>query len=100
MAGFLLPRHVLEEIGDCVVRCAVPKKASQVVLDNAEEARADFPIGGQANSIAMAAKRFADGRDDADFGAAARQRPTGGGFGGVPGGQRFKGKTFAESVED
>jgi hypothetical protein len=99
MAGFLLPRHAPEKIGDVVVPCSVAKQASQVVLDDAEEAGADFAVGGHADPIAMAAKRLADRRDDADFGASARQRPTGGRFGGIPRGQRFQGKPFPEAVE-
>src|SRR5206468_3283045 len=50
---------------------SVPQARSQVVFDDAEEAGADLAVGREADTVAVAAKRLAHGRNDADLAAPA-----------------------------
>lgn len=69
VAGFFLPDHFFEPLAQFFVRAAAPQERAQVVLNDAEQAGANFSIGGQADTIAMAAEGLAHGGDDADFSA-------------------------------
>src|SRR5213594_4438076 len=85
MAGFFLPNHFFEIVGNIIVRSALAQFGPQVVLSDTEEAGANFSVGGQANSVAMAAEGLADRRDNSDFGGAATDSPAFGGFGWIVG---------------
>ena len=43
------------------------------MLVDAEKAGADFPVGGQADAVAVTAEGFADRRNDADLAPAIRE---------------------------
>lgn len=60
------------------------ERGTQVPLGGAEEARADLPVGGEAEAAARAAERAADGRDEADApGEAVGESEGAGGAGGI-----------------
>ena len=100
MAGFFLEDDGLEKGADGVIGGAVAQQDAKVVFDGAEKAGADFAVGCQSNTIAVAAKRFGDGSDDADLGGAAVEDPAFGGFGRVRGGHRLKGELILEAAQD
>jgi autotransporter-associated beta strand protein len=75
VAGFFLPNYFFQPVRKAFVGIAVAEAGAEVVFGDAEEAGADFAVGGQAEAVAMAAERFADGGDDADFAAAIRESP-------------------------
>ena len=70
VVAVLLAQHDLaqarSEFG--IARVAAQERL-EVVLVQAEKAGADFPVGRQAEPIAMAAKRLRDGGDDTDLAA-------------------------------
>ncbi len=76
VAGLLLPDNGTQKILHRAVGGAAPQQRPQIVLGHAEEAGADFAVGGQADAVAMAAERFADRGDDADFAAPVRAKPS------------------------
>ena len=67
MAGFLEPGDFAKPFPQIAVGVAIAQPRAQVMLGNAEEAGPDFAVGGQSDPVAMAAKWFADRRDDADL---------------------------------
>src|SRR5690242_685396 len=83
VAGFFLGNDAVQPFIDLLVGTAIAEEFAQVVLDDAEEAGADFAVGGQADAVAVAAEGFAHGGDDADFPAAVGEAPALGGGGGV-----------------
>src|ERR1043165_7389211 len=83
MAFLLLPDDFLKALTEGLIGSAAPQQWFQVRLGEAEQAGADFAVGGQGQAIAMAAKRFAHGRDDPDPTAAGGKRPAFRGFRGV-----------------
>jgi len=70
------------------------------VLGDAEEAGADFAVGGQTDAIAMAAKGFGHGSDDAEFAAAIGEDPAFGGGGRVIGRGRAQVEQLLSAGED
>ena len=83
MAGLLPPDDRTEKIAKGIIRRAAPDQAAQIMLHNAKETGADFPVRRQTESIAVSTKRFADRGDDAYFAAPAGQSPASGCFGRV-----------------
>src|SRR5882762_2319088 len=81
VASFLLPNDAAQPGRDFVVGSAVAKLGLQIVFGDAEEAGADFAVGGQTDSVAMATEGFAYGRNDAEAAPAIREGPAFGGFG-------------------
>src|SRR5438552_12312253 len=75
MAFLLLPDDFLKALTEGLIRSTAAQQRFQVLLGEAEQAGADFAVGGQAKAIAMAAKRLAHRRDDADLAAAIGERP-------------------------
>src|SRR5439155_1023426 len=75
MAFLLLPDDFLKTLPDNVIRSPAAQQRLQIRLGEAEQAGADFAVGGQAQPIAMAAKRFADRRDNADLATAIGEGP-------------------------
>src|SRR6266550_9046991 len=83
MPRFLLPDDFFEVITDLLVGFSLTQPGPKVVFGDAEEAGADFAVGGQAEAIAMAAEGFADGSDEADFPPAIGKHPAPGSGGGM-----------------
>src|SRR5439155_487102 len=67
MAIFFLKDDFGEVFAEVLVVGAGTQADAEVVFSGAEEASADFAVSGQAEPVAMAAKRFGNGSDDADF---------------------------------
>ena len=57
----------------------------------AEKAGANLTVGGQADAVAVTAKRLADRCDDPDFANTLLKRPAGGCFRGIPSGEADEG---------
>ena len=57
--------------------CFTPECGLQVVLSVAEKAGANLTVGGQADAVAVTAKRLADRCDDPDFANTLLKRPAG-----------------------
>ena len=100
MAGFLLADRGLEKFANDAIGGAVAQQDAQVVFDGAEKAGADFAVGSQAKAVAVPAKRFGDGSDDANLGWAAVQPPAFGGFGWIGGSDRLEGDLLLEAAQD
>src|ERR1017187_7306254 len=83
MPGFLAQDDRFEPLAYFIVGIAISKQRAQIVLGHAEQAGADFAVGGEPDAIAMAAKRFAHRRDDADFAATVGERPAPGSLGRI-----------------
>ena len=67
VAGFFLEDDPLQLSRQLNVVGFTPECGLQVVLAETEKAGANFTVGGQADPVAVAAKRLADRRDDPDF---------------------------------
>src|ERR671933_972847 len=62
----LAPDRLADDPHDLVVARAVAQRRAQVGLVEGEQARAQAPVRGQADAVAVAAERLADGVDEAD----------------------------------
>src|SRR5215218_11367934 len=69
MLELLAPYGVAYDLLDLGVRRARPQRRAQVGLVHREEARAERPLGGEPDPVAVAAERLGDGGDEADLAA-------------------------------
>src|SRR5207249_4736187 len=76
MAFLLLPYNLLKLLFDLVVGSTAAQQRFEIVFGQAEQTRPNLAVGGEANSVAMAAERFTYGRDDPDLPATIRKGPT------------------------
>lgn len=99
VTGFLAEHDFADAGFDGAIVGGAAERVFEVVFDEAEEAGADLAVGGDPNTIAVAAEGFGDGGDDPDFGGGIGgeigEAPASGGFGGIGGvaGEEFEAGT-------
>src|SRR5690606_17355332 len=67
MAFPLGPHRVPQRLRQLLIGGAAPQQGAQVELVHRKEAVADFAVRGEADAVAMAAERPADGGNDAEL---------------------------------
>src|SRR6185369_1786752 len=83
MAFLLVPDNLPKPFHNPLVAGCAAQQRLQIVLRQAEEAGADFAVGGQSEAVAMSAERLAHRRDQADLPATVGEGPAPGGFRGI-----------------
>ena len=70
-----MPDNFPKPFGELLVIGSIAEAGTEVMFGDAEEAGANFAVGGKANAVAVAAEWFADWSDNPDLAAAIGETP-------------------------